>query len=223
MMGLGWGVAYQVFFGLLPESLGQMKGQFLFWSLFLVSWIGAKSLFYFTLPAHLSHDLLTQVSFWTGGGFVFYGGLLAGLFYLSIIKILGLKISAKDLWPLVPALTLGHAIGRLGCFLAGCCYGKETDWWWGIYQHDHYRHPTQILEALGLLVLGYYLLKSKKEKALLVAHYFLFYGLIRFGVEILRGDEIRGEWGIFTPSQWISLALIILGLGLWSRSRVSST
>lgn len=221
-MGLGWGVAYQVFFGLRPDELSERKAQFLFWTLFLVSWIGAKSLFYYTLPEHLAHNLLTQVTFWTGGGFVFYGGLLAGLIYLTCLQIFGFKLKIDILWPLVPALTLGHAIGRIGCFLAGCCYGKETDFWWGVYQHDHYRHPTQILESLGLFVLGYYLLKAKKSKSVLLAQYFILYGIIRFGVETLRGDEIRGEWGSLSPSQWISIFLILLGTSLMFRNRVSS-
>lgn len=216
-------MAYQVFFGLLPHDFGQVKGQFLFWSLFLVSWIGAKSLFYLTLPSHLSHDLLTQMSFWTGGGFVFYGGLLAGLIYLVIIQLCGFKLKVDHLWPILPALTFGHAVGRLGCLLAGCCFGKETDWWWGIYQHGHDRHPTQLLEAIGLFLLGAYLLKSQKAKSLLLAQYFVFYGIIRFGVEMLRGDEIRGEWGVMTPSQWISLGLVLLGVSLWTRLRLSRT
>lgn len=211
LMGLGWGIAYQIFFALMPATVSWKKSQALFWGIFLSAWIGAKLLFYFTYPSETT-DFVKELSFWMGGGFVFYGGFLGGLLFVGLFKFLDRKLSFEMLWPVVPALTIGHGVGRIGCFLAGCCFGKPTDWFWGIFLHDHYRHPTQLIEAGGLLVLGVFLLRSKAPRYKLVTSYLITYGILRLIVEGLRGDEVRGHWGMLTPSQWISLLLISSGL-----------
>jgi len=207
-MGLGWGVGYQIVFALTDINL--KFAQILYWGIFIFSWLGAKIFFYLNSAQENSEALLGQVSFWTGGGFVFYGGLIFALLFLLIYKILRFPLTPQTLWSMLVALTLGHAIGRVGCLLAGCCYGSVTDWWWGIELHGAHRHPTQLLESLGLLAIGLYVYKWRASlKAF--ALYFVGYGLLRFGVETLRGDKIRGQWGAFTPSQWISLGLILGG------------
>jgi phosphatidylglycerol:prolipoprotein diacylglycerol transferase len=217
LMGIGWGVAYQVFFYLLSEDFSRLKGQTLFWGIFLSAWIGAKFLFYLTYPSASEKSFVSDLSFWMGGGFVFYGGFLGALLFLALFKILFKKLSLNDLWPMLPALALGHGIGRIGCFLAGCCFGKPTELFWGVFMHEHYRHPTQLIEASGLIALGIYLLKSNASKPRLISLYLVFYGLLRFGVEALRGDMVRGSWGLLTPSQWISLLLITSGILVFAR------
>ncbi len=210
-MGLGWGVAYQLFFS--KVDVNPKYAQFLFWGIFVSSWIGSKLFFYFTTDSYKEQDILSQASFWTGGGFVFYGGLIFALLFVSLYKLLKFPLTVQTLWAMLPAVTLGHAIGRIGCLLAGCCYGNITDLWWGIELHGAHRHPTQILESLGLFILTFFLLKSRASiKSFSV--YFIGYGMLRFGIEFLRGDEIRGSWGPLTPSQWISICLILLGFGL---------
>lgn len=216
-MGLGWGIAYQVLFELLPSSFTRLRAQILFWGVFAFSWLGAKIFFLYTIPEQLSVSLIQETNFWLGGGFVFYGGFLGGVLFLAILKGLKFPLSKDILWPIVPALTLGHATGRFGCFLAGCCYGKETDLFWGIHLHGADRHPTQLLEFTLLLSLGIYLLKSRQSKRFLISLYLVSYGLIRIGIESLRGDIIRGQWGALTPSQWISLGLIVAGVTLYLR------
>ena len=206
LMGLGWGVAYQVFFSLIENSLTWKQAQILYWGIFVSAWIGAKLLFTVT-----SANLLFEPSFWIGGGFVFYGGLLFGMGFIALYHFTIKKMSSTVLWSLAVATTYGHAIGRIGCLLAGCCFGKETDLFWGIFLHDHYRHPTQALEAICLLGFGGYIHYSKKKKFTLLATYLIGYGIIRLFIESLRGDLVRGSWGPMTPSQWISCALIILG------------
>jgi phosphatidylglycerol---prolipoprotein diacylglyceryl transferase len=218
-MGLGWGLAYQIFFELSSPNLPRVKAQVLFWGIFLFSWLGAKLFFYLTLPEELSQRLLNEFSFWTGGGFVFYGGLLGGACFLLLLKIARQNITLNHLWPMLPALTLGHAVGRVGCLLAGCCYGEVTDGWWGIYLHGSDRHPTQLLEATGLLMLGIFLWKSQRSRFDLLIIYLSSYGLMRFSLEFLRGDSIRGQWGSLSPSQWVSISLIFLALFLLIRRR----
>lgn len=208
LMGLGWGVAYQIFFSELDSSVSRLKGQILFWGIFLSAWIGSKLFFYITYPKDIS---LSEISFWTGGGFVFYGGFILGLLFLIGFRAIDKSFSLKTLWPVLPALAIGHGIGRIGCLLAGCCFGKPTDLFWGVFLHDHYRHPTQLIEAIGLLSMGIYLLKSERDKRSLISFYLICYGLLRLLVESLRGDIVRGLWGSLTPSQWISLALIVSG------------
>lgn len=219
LMGIGWGVGYQIFFSLFPHSISRKIGQLIFWGIFLFAWLGAKILFMATIPRDLSVEIMNDFSFWTGGGFVFYGGLIGGALFVLLYRLLKLPWKFEIFWAIVPALTIGHSIGRFGCFLAGCCFGAETDWPWGIHLHGSDRHPTQLIEAVGLMALGLYLLKSKKDKLLLIVDYLLFYGGLRMLVEVLRGDDIRGKWGLLTPSQWISLILIILGLNLWKHYR----
>ena len=126
LMGLGWGIAYQIYFALLEPSYPKIKAQILFWGIFVSAWIGSKVLFYLTTE-NLNQSLLMEASFWTGGGFVFYGGLISALIFVGLYKLLKFPISQQTLWSMLPALTIGHAIGRIGCLLAGCCFGKETD------------------------------------------------------------------------------------------------
>lgn len=209
-MGLGWGIAYQLFFAKL--DIPSKYAQFLFWGIFISAWLGAKVFFYLTTD-ELNQSQLMEASFWTGGGFVFYGGLIFAAAFVGLYKLLKFPLTQNTVWNMLPALTAGHAIGRIGCLLAGCCFGKETDLWWGIELHGAHRHPTQALESLGLIVLTVFLLKVKPTLKNF-AIYFVGYGVVRFGIELLRGDEIRGHWGYFTPSQWISLVLIFTGFAL---------
>lgn len=209
-MGLGWGVAYQVFMNGLPASFPRHLSQFIFWGLFLSSWVGAKTLFLWTRPDALT--LIEELSFWTGGGFVFYGGLILGGCFMLTLRFFRPEASFTAEQSLLIALPLGHAIGRVGCFLAGCCYGKVSSASWAIHQHGVNRHPTQLYEALGLGILTLILSKLRHSKKDLLSTYLLGYGSLRLVLEFLRGDEIRGSlWG-YPPSQVLSL--LFLGAGL---------
>jgi phosphatidylglycerol:prolipoprotein diacylglycerol transferase len=214
LMGIGWGVGYQIFFSFLNPGFSKFKAQLLFWGIFLSSWLGAKILFLLSIPDS-SEKLIRNFSFWLGGGFVFYGGLLASLLFLGIFKLLDKKLVSKDLWPMVPALVFGHAIGRIGCFLAGCCFGKPTEFFWGVHMHDHDRHPTQLLEAFGLLLIGALIVRKKIPTPAAATFYLVSYGGLRLVIEVLRGDTIRGHWGIMTPSQWTSCLMVLTGLVIY--------
>ena len=159
-------------------------------------------------------------------GFVFYGGFLGGalgyFIYAKVYKIsfFGLTDNA------VQSLPLGHAFGRIGCFCAGCCYGKETSSFLGvIYTHpaDPYCPtgvkliPTQLFEAAFCLFLFFAILIIRKKyknikTGVLTIIYLLSYGTFRFLIEFLRGDEARRSLFTLSTSQWISMVLIIFGL-----------
>jgi phosphatidylglycerol:prolipoprotein diacylglycerol transferase len=145
------------------------------------------------------------------GGLVWYGGFLGGVFtgwlYVRAQRLSFLRVADH----VIPFLALGHAIGRVGCFLNGCCYGKPT-----------VVLPAQLLEALGLLFL-YILLRNLQKPAWLsrpgrlVGLYLAAYAVLRFFLEFLRGDQ-PSWWAGFTLQQWISLAMLVVGVSLLFRS-----
>lgn len=156
------------------------------------------------------------------GGLVFYGGLIGGL----LGALLASRIVRVPLWhysdPVVPTLPLAHAIGRMGCFCAGCCYGRVTDSWIGMEFPSAVTGlapgvaviPTQLIEA-GVNVIIFIALmlftRRSRYRYTTLWVYLICYGVMRFLIEFLRGDEIRGIFGAFSTSQWISLGLILLG------------
>lgn len=197
--------------------------------------LGAKLLYIITdIPNMVEHFQNAGFSFsWllnrmANSGIVFYGGLIGGvitgwlytrLFYLNFWKYAD---------AMIPFLPLAHAFGRLGCFCAGCCYGREMDPPWGMYftsavggaDPNTAYFPSQLLEAgFNLLILfPLMMLISRKERkpGQIVGLYFICYGIFRFVNEFFRGDEIRGIFGGVSTSQWISLCLIPIGAVLLS-------
>lgn len=152
-------------------------------------------------------------------GFTFLGGLLGGaIAFVLCFLIVKKKLGEEFFFSLevVPcSLALAHAFGRIGCFMAGCCYGKATDSWLGVvFPELGYKvYPTQLFESVFLFILFGILsalLFTRHGKFNFVV-YSLSYGVFRFLIEFLRGDD-RGSFipGI-TPSQFWSLVLIVCG------------
>ena len=120
----------------------------------------------------------------------------------------------------IPFGVLGHAIGRLGCFLNGCCYGKPTESWCGVVFPGQPTAvlPTQLFEAFGLLTL--FLILRKLQRPSLLRHpgrlfgvYLVSYAVLRFGLEFLRGDQTIW-WAGLTLQQLISVGILVAGIGL---------
>ncbi len=225
-MGLAWGVGYHLTKSLL-ERYSNLQGYgFFFWGNFTAAWIGSK-VFYLVFSSGGQVELYaSSSSFWLGGGFIFYGGLIFGLLFSLVSIFVFKKFSLNKLAYFLPGLAFGHAIGRLGCFLAGCCFGHVCELPWAIHQHGELRHPVQLYEALALFILGYFnlkMIKQKKSAEKIVAFYFIFYSLIRFIIEFFRGDSIRGlhQAGLST-SQYISVFLFILAFVLFLKTKNSS-
>ena len=125
---------------------------------------------------------------------------------------------------ILPSVALAQGFGRIGCFLAGCCYGKETESIFSvIFQNSEYapNHvaliPTQLYSS-GLDFLHFFLLlliaRNKKEDGQVTACYLIFYSIGRFVIEFFRGDIIRGSVGILSTSQFISIFTGIAGIVL---------
>ena len=213
-MGMAWGLSYKM---CLVNKVLMEKGSFkgLFWGTFFFAWIGAKIFFLFSSQRYSLEDYLTVWNFWRGGGFVFYGGLIFGAAYAFVYSLVLKKFPANRLVFLLPTLALGHALGRVGCFLSGCCFGAVCNLPWGIYLHGAYRHPVPLYEAIFLTFLFVstcYFLKKKVSNWNIVGFYFISYALGRFVLEYFRGDWSRGiySWG-FSFSQAISIGLVGFG------------
>lgn len=150
----------------------------------------------------------------------FYGGLFGGviafiLMYRYFYLRLNVPILDKLLIIVPGAIALGHTLGRLGCFLNGCCYGKETDKWFGVLfpGFEHKVIPTQLFEMFFLLVLAAVLLflAFKYDSKYTLPIYLISYSLFRFIIEFFRGDE-RGQFGALSPSQYWSILLFAAGI-----------
>jgi len=151
----------------------------------------------------------------------FYGGVICGAGGFFLLWFLyGTKHYSEGLSRLIivapGCITAAHSIGRIGCFMAGCCYGKETTAWYGIQfpEMTHKVIPTNLFEAIFLMILSAVLLylAFKKDYKNTFPIYFISYGIWRFLIEYVRGDH-RGNFipGI-SPSQFWSLLLIIAGV-----------
>jgi len=194
----------------------------------LVSWgmlggvAGGRLLFaVLNWPLFLA-DPFELVAIWHGG-LVWYGGFIGGLFTSWIfLKGRGLSFLATG-DQLAPFIAMGHAVGRVGCFMNGCCHGRPSTGWWGVESDlSNVRFvPIQLIEALALLLLCHYLLRSQTHEAgkpvgCVFARYLLGYGLARFIIEFFRGDQVPFALGLTLP-QLTSLALVAAGAFLLLR------
>ena len=150
-------------------------------------------------------------------GFVFYGGLIgafaAGTVY---VRRAGLSVGrTADLC--APYIALGHALGRIGCFLNGCCYGLQTDSVWGmpIQGLPGKYFPIQLVASAFLFALFGFLYRIRERigyKGMLFLLYVTFYASGRFVIEFFRGDPRGTLLGIFATSQELCLMMVIVGI-----------
>lgn len=152
-------------------------------------------------------------------GFVFYGGMVGGLIgTFTASRLTGIS-PRKYYTSVIPFIPVGHAIGRIGCFLAGCCYGKPSSLPIAVcFPHsmsgvspDIAVIPIQLIEAFGDLAIAVYLFAKYGNRAdgdNALPEYVALYAIMRFLLEFWRGDSIRGDFGPFSTSQWISILLV---------------
>lgn len=146
------------------------------------------------------------------GGRTLIGGVLGGWLAVELAKRrLGIRRSTGDCFAL--ALPAGEAVGRLGCFLNGCCYGVPANMPWAVWQHGAWRHPTQLyasLEALIILGILLALRANLPREGDLFKWYLFLYGWGRFGVEFLRERDLFA--GGLSLAQWICLGMILIAV-----------
>ena len=147
------------------------------------------------------------------GGIVFYGGMLGSLLGITICAIILHKDIRASLDFFTPDIPLFHCMARIGCALAGCCYGKKMSW--GITNHKFpgvRLFPFQLIESACNLIIFIALIiytKKRSSNKYCLEIYLVSYGICRFILEYFRGDKIRGIWGDgLSTSQHISLIII---------------
>ena len=185
-----------------PYSVSQ-AGDILFVA--FVSGIAGARLFY--VFQHLSQyeGGWQKVFFLQEGGLVWYGGFI-GAVSCTVLYACWQRLpvlSWADLFS--PILALSQAVGRVGCYLNGCCFGRTG-------------HPVQLYESALSAILAVFLFirfRRRKNEGEVVAFYLLGYGLLRFGLEFLRGDQTV-HFGLTLP-QYISLAVFASGVWLYVR------
>lgn len=166
--------------------------------IFIGGILGAR-LFYVAQHWTDYQDRLLTVFFLQEGGLVWYGGFLGAV--LAVILAVRSRGESALVWAdhFSPVIALGHAVGRIGCFLNGCCYGKAD-------------RPVQLYESFSLVILSVFLFACffrKRRMGVTFGSYLLGYGFIRFCLEFLRGDQ-QPLAGLTIP-QWISLGCIAAG------------
>lgn len=188
--------------------------------------VGAKLLL-FVVDARFFWSQPLEIFSLARSGGVFYGGLIAAV----LVSFWYLRRHQMPLWltcdVFAPGIALGHAIGRVGCLFAGCCYGRPTELPWSVVFSDPFAasyvgtplgvhlHPTQLYEAgAELLILAMLLLTERRGRYFAGRtfwFYVVLYAVSRFVIEFFRGDE-RGSLAGLSTSQIISLVLVPISL-----------
>lgn len=223
MIGIGIIAAY-----LMAEHLARKKGldpdQVFYLLIFgvLGGIIGAKLLYWITIWDEIVEDpsILLDLS----NGFVIYGGIILGI----LSGYLVCRVKKLNFWKYLdcatPAIALAQGFGRIGCFLAGCCYGVETDSWFSItFTNSDFAPngvalvPTQLISSAFDFVhfaILYTVTRKTKVDGLTSALYMIIYGCGRFIIEFYRGDLERGTVGDLSTSQFISIFVVAFGIFL---------
>lgn len=191
--------------------------------------IGAKLLYCIVEYKAL---ISSPMQIFTGTGFVVFGGIIGGtaaaFFYCRRKKVNFLLY--LDL--MMPSVALAQGFGRIGCFLAGCCYGRETDSFVGFVYHDSTCAPngiplipTQLFSSTACFLLAAVLLLYARKPRIdgrIGALYIMLYSVGRFIIEFFR-DDFRGSIGVLSTSQVLSLLFLLIGIALYFRRKIPGT
>ena len=194
---------------------------FIFFSI-IMGFLFSKITYILTVPKQFLSDPLSVLG---GGGWVIYGAIIGGIFGAFLY-------SKKHNWDFVKVMNvvivsvpLAQGFGRIGCFLAGCCYGLPTTSWFGVTFPSHSLCPihepvipTQLIMSLGdFIIFGilYYRLMMKGKVENTGTLYLLLYSVGRFLIEFLRGDAERGHVGVLSTSQFIAIFMTAFAILLY--------
>jgi phosphatidylglycerol---prolipoprotein diacylglyceryl transferase len=195
--------------------------------------VGAKLMLVVVDWRHYSADWSQVWSLFQSGG-VFYGGLLGGM----LMAWWHARRYSLPAWPtadvLAPGVVIGQAIGRIGCFFAGCCYGKPATVPWAVTFTDAYAnrhvgtpvdiplHPSQLYESLACFLIFFFLLwlaPRKRFAGQVVLTYAILYSVARFALEFFRGDPERGGAYGLSTSQIVAVVIVLGATYLYTRLR----
>ncbi len=222
---IGLGVICAIF---LAEYRAKKRGlnQDHLFSIFLLvlifGFVGAKLLFCIIEIKSIINNPMLILS---GGGFVVYGGIVGGIAAMMIFCRIKKTSFLMYFDLLAPSVALAQGFGRIGCFLAGCCYGRETDSAFCIvFSNSLFAPngvkllPTQLIMSAGDFLFAFVLLfYAKKDRKIgkTGGLYLILYSVGRFAVEFLRSDY-RGSIGILSTAQFISIFILALGILLFA-------
>lgn len=214
------GLTYMAHQGKSNFGTSYDKSNSLFIYIVVSAYLGGKVFFFFENPSYYIHDLSKLFS---GNGFVFFGSFLFSvptmLWFFKRNKIPTLPM--LDIMAIVTCIV--HGIGRIGCFMAGCCHGTPTDSIFSVVYTNPIcqaeplntpLHPTQLYESGSIITLMFFLLWFKKRKNFdgqIFLTYLIAYSIVRSFLELLRGDEERGFilMNTISHSQFISALVIV--------------
>ena len=192
--------------------------------------LGSRLFYALTNWPEFAENPIDVLKFWRGG-LVFYGGLifafLIGTWYVRKYRLNFQKLADAA----APSIALGQALGRLGCFSAGCCYGKPTTSFWAITFRDPDSlaplgvplHPAQLYESaatFGIFLALISMRRWERFQGRLLWYYLLFYSAARFIIEFFRGDP-RG-WafpGLLSTAQATGIPVVLFALFMILRKK----
>lgn len=156
-----------------------------------------------------------------GGGLAWHGGLAGGLIGFVIYRMRSGIPSGRLVDLATPCVLVGHVIGRVGCFLNGCCVGRPSDVPWAVTFPDAPqwgcvpRHPTQIYEAIAEVLIALFIVygweRRPRPSGSAFFVYFLLYGAARFFIEFIRDEPLL--WFGLDLAQFISIGMVVFSLG----------
>lgn len=232
-LGVIAGVSYMVVQGKKEVGLTFDQANTLFLLIFAAAFVGGKV---FLLLEQPSRYLSNPSKLLTGSGFVFYGSFL----FAVPTMLLFFKAKKIDTYKMLDVMAvttcLVHMFGRVGCFLAGCCYGLQTNVSWGVAFTDPAcqanpkglpLHPTQLYEAFYIFLVMLFLLLLRNRRKFygqLFLTYLLLYAIGRSILELFRGDAVRGFVvdKYISHSQFVALVIIITVLYIYKRWSVNN-
>ena len=214
-----------VFFTSRRRGLDAENSVYIYTFGFIGAGIGAKILYLIVSAGQMIQDIkeygwFPAVKAYLQGGLVFYGGLL-GAIAAAFATASFLKEDIREHYPaLVPGIAVMAGFGRIGCILTGCCYGAHTASHFAVIYPEGGAAPAgvplvpvQLYEALFEFVMAALIAAAARFIPRLIPHlltmYLASYAVFRFVLEFWRADDIRGIFGPFSTSQWISLAILL--------------
>lgn len=199
----------------------------------LGGFVGAKLLYLIVSAKEIDWSQITDLKYFNQlmqGGFVFYGGLVGGICVVILAGRLHRIQTRGYITNFIFLVPLIQGFGRVGCFLAGCCYGIPYDGIGAVvFPENSYAlpgvklFPVQLVETVILLIISAVLAfwRYRKNSVHVLELYFILYGIARFVLEFFRYDTIRGQFVGLSTSQWISILLIVIACVILLKNNIT--
>lgn len=221
---IGIGVAVALLLGDYRAKKKGLDGDAIYGLTFVTVILGFLSAKFLFILTQWSDFIKRPMDYITGNGFVVFGGIIGGFFaILAYCKIKEMD-AFRYIDLMVPSIAIAQGFGRIGCFLAGCCYGKETDCFLGVvFKHSDFAPnnvkllPSQLFMSAGDFLLGAFLIwysSKNPQRGKTSLMYLILYSIGRFLIEFSRNDD-RGFIGVLSTSQFIGLIVFVISVAVF--------